>query len=118
MSHLNTTDSPTGKDEANYTAVEMTNRTDTSSTDSQASNKKGFKLVLATIERHWAQNGKVKLIITALGIFVSYLFVGFLQEKIMRGCYSNEDQQCDKFTFAFTLVLVQFVFSYIFIKGT
>lgn len=92
----------------------MTNQPESASGESQF---KPFHIMANSIGRYWDKNGKVKLIITAVGIFVSYFIVGILQEKIMRGCYRNETGNCDKFKYELTLVGVQFIFSFTFIKG-
>lgn len=100
--------------DAKYTDIEVIEQPELSSTESR------FKLahiVINSIRSHWEENGKFKLIITALGIFLSYIIVGILQEKIMRGCYSDKNGICNRFTFAITLVGVQFIFSFTFIKG-
>lgn len=112
MSHLNSNENQI---ETTYTNVEMTDQPEPSS--SRGSRFKLIHIIINSIRRYWDENGKVKLIITALGIFLSYIIVGFLQEKIMRGCYNDENGNCERFTFVLTLVGVQFIFSYTFIKG-
>lgn len=92
----------------------MTNRIESSSKNNQ------FKLVHIVenlIERYWNKNGKIKLIITAFGIIMSYLIVGILQEKITKSHYCDEIGNCDKFKYELTLVGIQFIFSFTFIKG-
>ncbi|XP_055306526.1 solute carrier family 35 member B1 homolog [Sitodiplosis mosellana] len=108
MSHLNANENPT---EANYTAVEMAARPQQSPTESR------FKRIASSIGRQWEENGKVKFIITALGIFLSYMLVGYLQEIIMRGKYCDESDKCERYEYAVTLVCVQFLFSFTFIKA-
>lgn len=88
--------------------------TESSSKNSQF---KHVHIVKNSIERYWNKNGKIKLITTAFGIILSYLIVGILQEEITKRNYCDENGKCDKFKFELTLVGVQFIFSFIFIKG-
>lgn len=113
MSHLNANENAT---ETSYTAVEMTDRPQPSS-PSRESRFKPIHIVVSYVGRHWEENGNVKLVITALGIFLSYFLVGILQEKIMRGDYCDENGKCERFDYAVTLICVQFIFSFTFIKG-
>lgn len=53
-----------------------------------------------------------RFIIYAGAIFVCYFVFGLLQEKITRGKYGEND----KFTCALTLVLMQCIFNYTFVK--
>jgi solute carrier family 35 (UDP-galactose transporter), member B1 len=66
-------------------------------------------------------NDKYKLIVSSVGIFVSYFFFGIFQEKITRGRYGdsvNEDGSIgERFTFTLALVAVQCIFNWIFAKG-
>lgn len=70
--------------------------------------------VIRAIQTSWKNNGRLKFILTAAGIFVAYLCVGMLQEKIMRGCYGDN---CERFKYAVTLVGVQSLCAFIFIKS-
>lgn len=73
------------------------------------------------IRHSWKHNGRLKFITTALCIFFSYFIVGILQEKIMRGCYGDSvNKDCrngERFKFAVTLVGVQSLCAFLFIKG-
>lgn len=57
-----------------------------------------------------------KLIYCFLGIFVCYLFFGIFQEKITRSNYGSEDNP-ERFTFFYCLVLAPCIFNAIFAKG-
>lgn len=66
-------------------------------------------------------NDKSRLIVSAVGIFVSYSIFGVLQEKITRGRYGDEVNDDgttgERFTFTLALVGVQCFFNYLFAKG-
>uniref|UniRef100_U5EWR5 Putative transmembrane transport n=1 Tax=Corethrella appendiculata TaxID=1370023 RepID=U5EWR5_9DIPT len=66
-------------------------------------------------------SSKIRLIISAVGIFVCYFYYGILQEKITRGRYGDEIQEDgskgERFSFALALVFVQCVCNWIFAKG-
>lgn len=64
-------------------------------------------------------NESTKFIVAALGIFFSYFYFGILQEKITRGKYgADEDGGLgEKFTFTLTLVGVQCLWNWLFVKG-
>lgn len=79
-----------------------------------------FNNALSAIKNCWTANGKIKFIIIALGIFVSFVYVGVFQEKIMRGCYGDTNKDCkngEKFKFAITLVLVKSFCGLVFVTG-
>lgn len=80
-----------------------------------------YHVIASTAKNYWKKNGKVKFIFTALGIIVLFVYVGILQEKIMRGCYGdNESNDCshgEKFKYELTLVLVKSFFALIFVQG-
>lgn len=69
----------------------------------------------------WTTNGRVKFIITALGIFGSFFCVGILQEVIMKGCYADDTRgNCkfgERFKYPITLVLVKCFFDLVFVQG-
>lgn len=95
-------------------ATDMTNDTDSHS------NGKQWKLI-RMIRHSWKYNGRLKFVSTALCIFVAYFIVGILQEKIMRGCYGDEvNKDCrngERFKYAVTLVGVQSLCAFLFIKS-
>lgn len=71
-------------------------------------------------QKSWQNDGRMKFIVVALGIFLSYFIVGILQEKIMRGCYGDTSEKCEKgekFTYAISIALVQNLFAFIIIRG-
>lgn len=82
---------------------------------------KAFHVVGMTIKNGWKKNGKGKFIFVALGIILSFVYVGFLQEKIMSGCYGGDTRvNCkhnDQFKYELTLVLIKTVFALIFVEG-
>lgn len=69
----------------------------------------------------WKKNYRIKFIITAFGIFISYLCVGILQEKIMKSHYGDQinadGTKGEKFTYANTLAAVSLLSGFIFIGG-
>lgn len=77
--------------------------------------------VFGTIKSFWTSNGKIKFLFVALGILVSFVYVGVFQEKIMRGCYGGDVKDgCkdgEKFRFATSLVFVKSFCGLIFIQG-
>lgn len=79
------------------------------------------RTLIRIIQHSWTKNGQLKFIITALCIFLAYCIVGILQEKIMRGCYGDtENKDCrngEKFKYAVTLVAVQSLCAFTFIKS-
>lgn len=77
--------------------------------------------IFGYIKELWTSNGKVKFIFVALGILVSFVYVGVFQETIMKGCYGGTNKQCtdgEKFTYATTLVFVKSFCGLVFIQGT
>lgn len=79
-----------------------------------------LKTVAELIKHHWKSNGRIKFIFVALGIFVSFVYVGVFQEKIMKGCYGDTSKNCDngeRFKYAITLVFVKSFCGLVFIKG-
>lgn len=82
--------------------------------------RKAIHVVANTYRSHWKKNGKVKFLFTAMCIFVLFCYVGIIQEKIMRGCYGDDSNNCkngERFTGAMTVVLVKTFFGLIFIQG-
>lgn len=73
------------------------------------------------IQNRWAKNGRVKFVITAVGVFSTYLIIGILQEKIMKTPYGNaandDDTIGETFKYANTLVDVYLIFGFIFMKS-
>lgn len=69
----------------------------------------------------WKEHDRVKFIITALGIFLSYLCVGIFHEKIMKTRYGNENNADgsigEMYTYANTLAGVSILSGFIFIGG-
>lgn len=96
----------------------MDNQTDSPTTERRC---KVFYSAGNAIRNCWEANGKIKFIFVALGIFVSFIYVGIFQETIMRGCYgedtSNECENGEKFKYAITLVLVKSFCGLVFIIG-
>lgn len=80
-----------------------------------------FVRIFDAIRESWTNNGRIKFILTALGIFLSFICVGILQERIMRGCYGDEgNKDCPperRFKYAITLVAVQMLSAFILIKS-
>lgn len=103
MSHLHSSQNQVGTD---YSFVKMSNQTDPPASG-------GNKLV-RVVRNQWAENGRLKFIIIALGIFVSFLCVGLLQETFMKNTYGEEKE---KFKYANTLVEVSLVSGLIFINS-
>lgn len=69
--------------------------------------------------KSWQNNGRLKFIVSALGIFVSYFVFGIFQEKMMRGCYGDSTNGCkkeDKFSYSVVVSLVQNVFAFVTIR--
>lgn len=98
-------------------APEVVDMIDDNDTHSSTNQWKPIRMI-----RHsWKNNGRLKFITTALGIFLSYFVVGILQEKIMRGCYGDTvNKDCrngERFKYAVTLVCVQSLCALTFIKG-
>lgn len=89
-------------------------------TESHSSSENQWKPI-RIIRHSWKNNGRLKFITTALCIFFSYFVVGILQEKIMRGCYGDSvNKDCrngERFKYAVTLVGVQSLCAFLFIKG-
>lgn len=87
---------------------------------SHSSNTNQLKII--RMFRHsWRKNGRLKFVTTALCIFFAYFLVGICQEKIMRGCYGDAvNKDCrngEKFKYAVTLVLVQSLCAFLFIRS-
>lgn len=81
---------------------------------------KAIHVIANTYRSHWKKNGMAKLLFTAFCIFVLFLYVGIIQEKMMRGCYGDTSDNCkngERFTYAMTVVLVKTFFGLIFIQG-
>lgn len=74
---------------------------------------------------NWNNNGELKFLLIASGIFMSFILVGMLKVQIMRGCYSDDrlfvvDYNCPeegRFSFAVTIVGMQMLCAFLFIKG-
>ena len=112
MSHSNSNENQT---ETNYAAVEINEQSKPPS-----SNQSQFKLintVLNPIRDMWEQNGAIKLIIVALGIFTSFFIIGILQEKIIKVPYVDSDGKKEIFQYEFTLIAVQYICTFILVKG-
>lgn len=69
------------------------------------------------VKKSWQTNGRFKFIITAIGIFLSYSYVGILQEIIMKGYYGGDEVTGEKFKYENTLVEVYLMLGLIFIKS-
>lgn len=80
-----------------------------------------LRVIGIAIENCWKKNGKGKFIFIALGIILTFVYVGYLQEKIMSGCYGVDTREnCkhgDKFKFELTLVLIKNIFGLTFVEG-
>lgn len=92
------------------------------STDPIPSEKpiKTNQVVWNALKKCWISNGRIKFIITALGIFGSFFVVGILQEMIMRGCYGSDVDNCkqgERFKHATTTVLVKCLCGLVFVQG-
>lgn len=90
---------------AEYTVLNMVNQPDLSTSKNK---------VLQVIRNEWNQNGRLKFVIIALGIFMSFLVVGLCQEKIMKTPYGDDEEE---FTFPNTLVEVPLLSGFIFINS-
>lgn len=105
MSHLNSNETHT---EMGYTAVEIK---PTLESQSDPATKSRLERIGRAIQQNWKNNGRLKFIITAVGIFITYMYVGILQERMMRGCYGDDvNKDCrngEKFKYAVTLVAAQ-----------
>ncbi|XP_055295411.1 solute carrier family 35 member B1 homolog [Sitodiplosis mosellana] len=110
MSHLNSNENQT---EANYAAMEMNNQSEKPSSNESRFNSIN---VLNSIRRMWAENGIIKLIIVAMGIFLSFFIIGILLEKMIKVPYIDSDGNKEKFHYEFTLIGVQYIFTYIITK--
>ena len=64
---------------------------------------------------------KQYMLVSAVGIFVCYFYFGIMQEKITRGRYGTEENEDgtvgQRFTYTLSLVAVQCMFNYLFVKG-
>lgn len=73
------------------------------------------------VRNSWMKNGRVKFVLTAIGIFLSYLCVGVMQERIMKGRYGtvvNDDNTIgEKYEYANTLVEVHITFGLICVRS-
>lgn len=102
MSHIQ---SNGNRVQTEYSAVKMTNQPNTATSGNG---------VLQVLRNQWDGNGRLKFVIIALGIFISYLYVGLCQEKIMKTPYGENKE---RFTYANTLVEVSLVSGLIFINS-
>lgn len=112
MSHSNSNENQT---EANYAAVEINEQS-----KPPRSNQSQLNLinnVLSPIRNMWEQNGAIKLVIVALGIFSSFFIIGILQEKIIKVPYVDSDGNKERFQYEFTLIGVQYFCTFVLIKG-
>lgn len=112
MSHSNLNENQT---EANYAAVEINEQSKIPSTNQSQFNL--INTVLNPIRDMWEQNGSIKLIIVALGIFSSFFIIGILQERIIKVPYVDSDGIKEIFHYEFTLIGVQYIFTFILVKG-
>lgn len=103
MSHLPSNQNPVDTD---YGVLKINNQTDPAPTN-------GSKFV-RMIRNQWNENGQLKFVIIALGIFVSYVYVGLCQEKILRTPYGDDKE---KFKYSNTLVEVSLLSGFIFINS-
>lgn len=92
--------------ENDYGVLKISNQTDPAP-------ENGSKFV-GVIRDQWNEKGQLKFVIIALGIFVSYLYVGLCQEKILKTPYGDEKE---KFKYSNTLVEVSLVSGFIFINS-
>lgn len=106
MTHQTQSNHNQTQDDTNYTALKMSNEADPPSENN----------VVRFLKNQWDENGRVKFVIVALGIFVSYLMVGILQEKIMKGRYGEGEDE-ERYTYSNTLVEVSLVSGLIFINS-
>lgn len=78
--------------------------------------------LFCVLKKSWKNNGILKFIVVALGIFASFITVGILKEKVMRGCYGDVgNKNCPqdrRFKYATTLVGSQMLCAFIVIKST
>lgn len=107
--------------QANEVKIQPSDNIDsTNDTKSHSSNSNRLKII-RIIRHSWKNNGRLKFITTALCIFFAYFLVGIFQEKIMRGCYGDSvNKDCrngEKFKYAVTLVGVQSLCAFIFIRS-
>lgn len=106
----------------NEARVQTTNDIDIiNDIDSHSSTRNNQWKPIRIIQHSWKNNGRLKFITTAVGIFFAYFIVGILQEKIMRGCYGDSiNKDCrdgERFKYAVTLVGVQSLCAFLFIKS-
>lgn len=59
--------------------------------------------IIEFFERLW-RNKVIRAIVISSGILLCFFAFGIVQEKVMRGCFGNDEQKCDKFKFELTLV--------------
>lgn len=102
MSHIQSNENQI---QTEYSALKMTNQPNIATSGNG---------VLQVLRNQWDGNGRLKFVIIALGIFISYLYVGLCQEKIMKTPYGENKE---KFTYANTLVEVSLVSGLIFINS-
>lgn len=112
MSHLNSNERAS---EANYMTVEVNNLSEQPTSTEFHSGP--LRTAVKFIQHQWKENGIIKLITVALAIIISFFIVGILAERMMRIPYYNQNGTSEKFKFEMTLIGVQFLCSYIFIKG-
>lgn len=107
-----------GQIKSNNDIVNMSNHTDPNLTEKRLKTVHVFRNAL---KKCWTTNGRIKFIITALGIFGSFFCVGILQEMVMRGCYGDDtSKNCkhgERFKYAMTLVLVKSFCGLVFVQG-
>lgn len=85
-------------------------------------NRSRIFVLTRVIKKSWKNNGILKFIVVALGIFASFITLGMLKEKVMRGCYGDVgNKNCPedrRFKYATTLVGSQMLCAFIVIKST
>lgn len=106
----------------NEVKIQPSNNVDDNINDTASHSSNTNQLKIVRMIRHsWTNNGRLKFVSTALCIFLTYFLVGICQEKIMRGCYGDSvNKDCrngEKFKYAVTLVGVQSLCAFIFIRS-
>lgn len=84
-------------------------------------NRSIFIRIMDVIQQSWESNGRLKFMLIALGIFVSFICHGMFMERIMRGCYGDEgNKNCPdekKFTYPIALVAIQMLCAFTAVRG-
>lgn len=84
-------------------------------------NRSKFSQITNVIRQSWESNGRLKFILIAIGIFVSFICHGMFMETLTRGCYGDKiDNKCPddkKFKYPIAMVSVQMLCAFAAVKG-